>query len=579
MQGRSKEEERKLARLKTERGVPVLWTTVWTTYVVITGLAVVALIVCAVLAVNTRGQLAGYDPYAVSTRRGVRGVHALSHESFNRPLRAQILGILAGSSDKEVKSAYRKLSMLHHPDKGGDAATFQKIAKAYEALMDPVARENLAKFGNPDGKQTLEVAIGIPSALVGATGRYVFMAGYLLVLAGGIPAAMQYFWRQGQKNKDIGDFDLLRASNEWLVMTLRERPDLTVKAVPELLAGMKEVEAPPAGKGVLGQAEKEETEGLQRELMGGTNLERWRMAKPSNWTRSMIQPSSIFINNLVLHAFLNRKTLTSPVLIALLRVMLAHAHKAIEFMWVVAFQLTLQAQGEKDKLAGEGKRGQAQSIRSWTEAMASLPTAAAQVTQAVYGRDSDLLQIVNSELVPSISEAIRVARGMKPSAQVGLADLLAVPRGEWAAVLSNVVGLPPADVAALSRQLDEYPRLNVTTSYEVKEEEGLAEGDIVTLTVTLKHENILSRPGCTASSPVPLVMAPRFPTVRPETWVVYLCDSRSRLMAAIPSAFEPKKAVEQLTLQFMAPRAGKLDVTLYVQSMSYVGLDVVVPAT
>ena len=35
------------------------------------------------------------------------------------------------ASDREIKSAYRKLSLLHHPDKGGSADKFQSIAKAY----------------------------------------------------------------------------------------------------------------------------------------------------------------------------------------------------------------------------------------------------------------------------------------------------------------------------------------------------------------------------------------------------------------------------------------------------------------
>jgi hypothetical protein len=44
------------------------------------------------------------------------------------------------------RSAYRRLSLLHHPDKPtGDQALFQSLAKAYEALVDPVARENWEK--------------------------------------------------------------------------------------------------------------------------------------------------------------------------------------------------------------------------------------------------------------------------------------------------------------------------------------------------------------------------------------------------------------------------------------------------
>ena len=34
----------------------------------------------------------------------------------------------------EVKRAYRKLAMKHHPDKGGDAEKFKRIVYAYESL-------------------------------------------------------------------------------------------------------------------------------------------------------------------------------------------------------------------------------------------------------------------------------------------------------------------------------------------------------------------------------------------------------------------------------------------------------------
>ena len=37
------------------------------------------------------------------------------------------LGITKSSSPEEIKQAYRKLAMKHHPDKGGDEAEFKKI--------------------------------------------------------------------------------------------------------------------------------------------------------------------------------------------------------------------------------------------------------------------------------------------------------------------------------------------------------------------------------------------------------------------------------------------------------------------
>ena len=65
-----------------------------------------------------------------------------------------ILEIEAGASISQIKKAYRRLSLVYHPDKNpGDADKadiFMKIAKAYQALTDPVSRENFEKFGNPD---------------------------------------------------------------------------------------------------------------------------------------------------------------------------------------------------------------------------------------------------------------------------------------------------------------------------------------------------------------------------------------------------------------------------------------------
>lgn len=47
-----------------------------------------------------------------------------------------ILGVSRKATWDEIKSAYRKLVMKHHPDKGGQPATFRKIQGAYELLED-----------------------------------------------------------------------------------------------------------------------------------------------------------------------------------------------------------------------------------------------------------------------------------------------------------------------------------------------------------------------------------------------------------------------------------------------------------
>lgn len=47
----------------------------------------------------------------------------------------EVLGVKETASKEEVKDAYRKLVMQHHPDKGGDAAKFSEIKNAYEQAM------------------------------------------------------------------------------------------------------------------------------------------------------------------------------------------------------------------------------------------------------------------------------------------------------------------------------------------------------------------------------------------------------------------------------------------------------------
>eukprot|EP00929_Paragymnodinium_shiwhaense_P001657 TRINITY_DN101897_c0_g1_i1.p1 TRINITY_DN101897_c0_g1~~TRINITY_DN101897_c0_g1_i1.p1 ORF type:complete len:507 (+),score=124.76 TRINITY_DN101897_c0_g1_i1:46-1521(+) len=58
-----------------------------------------------------------------------------------------LLGISREASETEIKSAYKKQAMKHHPDKGGDETKFKEISKAYEVLSDAQKKQLYDMYG------------------------------------------------------------------------------------------------------------------------------------------------------------------------------------------------------------------------------------------------------------------------------------------------------------------------------------------------------------------------------------------------------------------------------------------------
>lgn len=52
----------------------------------------------------------------------------------------EILGVRETADQDDIKKAYKKLAMQHHPDRGGDNKKFQEISQAYDTLSDPAKR-------------------------------------------------------------------------------------------------------------------------------------------------------------------------------------------------------------------------------------------------------------------------------------------------------------------------------------------------------------------------------------------------------------------------------------------------------
>jgi curved DNA-binding protein len=63
------------------------------------------------------------------------------------------LGVNKNASDSDIKTAYKKKAMEHHPDKGGNADKFAEISNAYDTLKDPQKRSAYDHFGTADPQQ------------------------------------------------------------------------------------------------------------------------------------------------------------------------------------------------------------------------------------------------------------------------------------------------------------------------------------------------------------------------------------------------------------------------------------------
>ncbi|KAF5363456.1 hypothetical protein D9756_000996 [Leucocoprinus leucothites] len=124
----------------------------------------------------------------------------------------EILGISAAATEKEIKSHYKKLSRLYHPDKVKPSVNetveaiqdrFVSLTKAYKSLTDENIRKNWELYGNPDGRQEMSMGIALPKWIVESHNNIWVLGFYGLLFGGALPALVGRWWfGNRQRTKD-----------------------------------------------------------------------------------------------------------------------------------------------------------------------------------------------------------------------------------------------------------------------------------------------------------------------------------------------------------------------------------------
>ncbi|QLG70690.1 hypothetical protein HG535_0A06320 [Zygotorulaspora mrakii] len=125
-----------------------------------------------------------------------------------------ILSVSINANDREIKSAYRKLSVKFHPDKLSKDLSpeertvmeeaYVQITKAYEALTDELTKENFLRYGHPDGPQNTTHGIALPRFLVDGVGSPLVVLFYVALLGVILPYFVSKWWSKTQLHTKKG---------------------------------------------------------------------------------------------------------------------------------------------------------------------------------------------------------------------------------------------------------------------------------------------------------------------------------------------------------------------------------------
>ncbi|WOL18397.1 dnaJ protein ERDJ2A [Canna indica] len=495
-----------------------------------------------------------------------------------------ILGLEPGASDPEIKKAYRRLSILYHPDKNPDPEAHKYfvdfISKAYQALTDPISRENFEKYGHPDGRQGLQMGIALPQFLLnfdGASGGVLLLGivGVCILLP--LLIAVIYLSRS---SKYTGNYVMHQTLSTYYYFM---KPSLAPSKVMDVFIKAAEYMEMPV--------RRSDDEPLQKLFVAvrselNLDLKNIKTEQAKFWK----QHPSLVKMELLIQAHLTREsTMLSSSLLNDYRRMLELAPRLLEELVKIAVM--------PRSPHGHGWLRPAIGVVELSQCIIqAVPLSARKATGGNPEGIAPFLQL------PHFSESIvkKVARKKVKTFQE-LRDMTIEDRVE---LLTQVAGLSDIETRDVENVLEMIPSITVDITCETEGEEGLQEGDVVTMYawVTLRRGN-----GLIGALP----HAPYYPFHKEENFWLLLADPVSNdvwisqkvsfmdeaaaiagaskaiqetkeslgatvkeISAAVREAVEKVKNGSRLVMgKFQAPSEGNYNLTCFCLSDAWIGCD------
>jgi len=500
-----------------------------------------------------------------------------------------ILGIERGSELPQIKRAYRQKSLQHHPDKDREnplaPAIFQQITKAYAALTEEGARQNYEKYGNPDGPNQMKVGIALHPAILGSKTRQLSFVVVFFSILFAVPMSLVLCCLRNPQRTPTGvssqtirifnvalDVDVTAEDCPGIMAAAdeaqgcrgpgphnEEREGAELKKLIEAMAQVKPEPMMPGGLVTIrnGPPEFRGRRGVLRQRASQTSVmvEVFPVDKIPKGPEDCEMKEFPFADLWSVEPRLVCPFSDAPIR-RVTAILWAH-------MWRLHHQMPASYVAELEQLLGVSERlGRAMvSICAHGKGDRTLHFEA--VLGVLHFR-KHLVQALDLEACP-LQQLPHVAR--LPASKTpwpSIREVVSDP--DKATELAERLKLSPEQRLDMQAFCRHAPRVELSLSVEVYDEEEIAEGDVLTLTVQLDRTHLAEDE---AAGPVhaPFLRSPKF-----EEWWLIVMDDRSRRMVTAEVILNTAKLVTT-KLRIQVPRHGDFRWSVHAICDSYVGLD------